>query len=178
MKYILISLLILFPITLSDTTSHACSSKKIINSDGHLSNSPNGDLTLAYNKVGSCISLQTDSDDEVCCYIKIRFKNELLDERFTHKGCQPVQTKYLLEDADPDIDDYIECNNLMEYTSYDLCRGHDVIGLLEFVYGSTCSKSEMEEKMKTDYDKADFYRTALFANINNYCATFSIDAHA
>ena len=108
MKYILISLLILFPITLSDTTSHACSWKKIINSDGHLSNSPNGDLTLAYNKVGSCISLQTDNDDEVCCYIKIRFKNELLDERFTHKGCQPVQTKYLLEDADPDIDDYID----------------------------------------------------------------------
>ena len=108
MKYILISLLILFPITLSDTTSHACSSKKIINSDGHLSNSPNGDLTLAYNKVGSCISLQTDNDDEVCCYIKIRFKNELLDERFTHKGCHPVPTSYLLEDATTDIDDYIE----------------------------------------------------------------------
>ena len=108
MKYILISLLILFPITLSDTTSHACSWKKIINSDGKLSNSPNGDLTLAYNKVGSCISLQTDNDDEVCCYIKIRFKNELLDERFTHKGCHPVPTSYLLEDATTDIDDYIE----------------------------------------------------------------------
>ena len=104
----LIGLLILFPITLSDTSLHTCSSKQIIGSDGKLSNSANGDLTLAYNEVGSCISLKTDSDDKVCCYIKIKFKNELLDERFTHKGCQAVETKYLLEDADPDIDDYID----------------------------------------------------------------------
>lgn len=76
------------------------------------------------------------------------------------------------------IDAFVASANLSAFSQYDICRGHDVIGLLEFVYGNTYSKSEMEEKMKAYYDKADFYRTTLFAGINNYCATFNIDAHA
>ncbi len=74
------------------------------------------------------------------------------------------------------IDAFVASKNLTAFSQYDICRGHDVIGLLEFVYGNTCSRFEMEEKMKAYYDKADFYNTTLFANINNYCATFGIDA--
>lgn len=61
---------------------------------------------------------------------------------------------------------------------YNICRGHDVIGLLEFVYGNAYSKSEMEKKMNDYYDNEDFYKTILFTGINNYCGTFNIDAHA
>lgn len=78
--------------------------------------------------------------------------------------------------CDKDIDDYIECNNLMEYTSYDLCRGHDVIGLLEFVYGNNYSKVAVEKRMEENYDKADFYKTSLFAAIQQYCKKFGIEA--
>ena len=109
MKYILISLLILFPITLSDTTSHKCIDKAILDSNYHLVNSVQTDLTIAYNGVGSCISLDPDdTENQICCYIKIKFENELLDEKFTHKGCHSVPTSYLLEDAEYDIEDYID----------------------------------------------------------------------
>lgn len=76
------------------------------------------------------------------------------------------------------IDAFVASANLSTLSQYDICRGHDVIGLLEFVYGNFYSKSEMEKKMSAYYDKTDFYKTTLFANINNYCAVFNIDAHA
>ena len=107
MKYILISLLILFPVALSDL-SHKCSDKELL-SDGKLTQSLSSDVTLAFNEVASCISLEPDDrNTEICCYMKIKFENELLDEKFTHKGCHSVDTKYLFEDANPDIDDYID----------------------------------------------------------------------
>ena len=108
MKYILISLLILFPVTLSDL-SHKCSDKELLDSDGQLKYSLSSDVTKAFNEVASCISLEpNDRNTEICCYMKIKFENELLDEKFTHKGCHSVPTSYLLEDADPDIEDYID----------------------------------------------------------------------
>ncbi len=76
------------------------------------------------------------------------------------------------------IDAFVASENLLNYTPYDICRGHDVIGLLEFVYGNAYSKSAMEENMKTYYAAEDFYATKLFAEIYNYCQTFGIDAHA
>lgn len=79
--------------------------------------------------------------------------------------------------CDEDIDDYINCNNLLQYTPYDLCRGHDVIGLLEFVYGNSYSKDVIEKRMEINYDKTDFYRTSLFADIQQYCQTFDIIAN-
>ncbi len=82
------------------------------------------------------------------------------------------------DSCDKDIDDYIESNNLTDYTPYDLCRGHDVIGLLEFVYGNSYSKEAMEKRMETDYEKADFYKTSLFAAIQLYCQAFGIEAES
>ena len=112
MKYILISLLILFPVTLSDL-SHKCSDKELLDSDGQLKYSLSSDVTKAFNEVASCISLEPDHrNTEICCYMKIKFENELLDEKFTHKGCHSVPTSYLLEDAEYDIEDYID--TLME----------------------------------------------------------------
>ena len=76
------------------------------------------------------------------------------------------------------IDTFVASENLQSYSAYDICRGHDVIGLLEFVYGNTYSKAEMEKKMESFYDNADFYNTALFSKNDQYCMTFGIDAHA
>ncbi|MBQ9722831.1 MAG: hypothetical protein IJV84_04845 [Bacteroidales bacterium] len=78
--------------------------------------------------------------------------------------------------CDKDIDDYVNGNHLIQYSPYDLCRGHDVVGLLEFVYGNRYSKVEMEKRMEANYDKGDFYRTSLFAVIQEYCQGFGISA--
>ena len=78
--------------------------------------------------------------------------------------------------CDKDIDDYVNGNHLMQYSPYDLCRGHDVVGLLEFAYGNRYSKVEMEKRMEANYDKGDFYRTSLFAVIQEYCQGFGISA--
>lgn len=75
-----------------------------------------------------------------------------------------------------DIDTFVASKNLVNYSPYDICRGHDVIGLMEFVYGNAYSKAAMEQNMKTHYSKADFYSTSLFASIQQYCQTFDIDA--
>lgn len=77
-----------------------------------------------------------------------------------------------------DIDTFVTVENLANHSPYDICRGHDIIGLLEFVYGNVYSKSAMEQNMKKYYAKEDFYKTKLFAAIHQYCQTFGIDAHA
>ena len=112
MKYLLISLLILFPIALSDLT-HKCSDKDILDDSGHLNHQEYADVTLAYNGIGSCSSLIADNDDEVCCYIKLKFKNELYDEKFTHKGCTSIPVSALIADEGADIDDYIDAAKLL-----------------------------------------------------------------
>ena len=63
-----------------------CSGKAIINSDGSLINDPTNDVTLAFNGPASCATLDPE-DDGFCCYIKIKFENDNLEEKFTHKGC-------------------------------------------------------------------------------------------
>ncbi len=75
-----------------------------------------------------------------------------------------------------DIDTFVATEGLADLSPYDICRGHDVIGLLEFVYGNFYSKSAMERNMKINYSKTDFYMTSLFAEIQQYCQTFGIDA--
>ena len=76
-----------------------------------------------------------------------------------------------------DIDTFVVAKQLHKQSPYDICRGHDVIGLMEFVHGVNYSKSAMEDKMKRYYDKADFYKTQLFAAVHQYCQPFGINAH-
>ena len=57
------------------------------------------DKNIAFNDVASCASLKPKAgDDYVCCYLKIKFKNELLDEKFTHKGCCAISTDTFLDE--------------------------------------------------------------------------------
>lgn len=75
-----------------------------------------------------------------------------------------------------DIDNYIYTQNLDSLDYRDICRGHDIISLLGYVYGQHYHKGQMEDKMKANYSRDDFYASALFANIQSYCDKFRIDA--
>ena len=88
-----------------------CEDKAIIRENSfELIHSLYADKTEAYNEVASCISLKPRKHDtHVCCYLKIKFENELADERFTHKGCYPVSVETLLsEDGIEDLIDALE----------------------------------------------------------------------
>jgi len=103
---ILLVALLTIPFCVSEI--YSCSDKAIIDKNFALTKSLDADYTGAYNKVSSCATLSTTNTDTACCYIKLKFKNELYDEKFTHKGCIEVSLEnYLLEDADFDklIDD-------------------------------------------------------------------------
>ena len=64
-----------------------CSTKALLNENAlSLSYSTYANIKLAYNGVASCESLNTDYNHE-CCYMKIKFKNTVADEKFTHRGC-------------------------------------------------------------------------------------------
>ncbi len=62
------------------------------------------DRTYAYNDVASCQSLIAEGDDafgSICCYIKLKFKNPILDEKFTQKGCFEFNlTRFATESSD------------------------------------------------------------------------------
>ena len=71
------------------------------------------DRTYAYNDVASCQSLYAEGDEafgSMCCYIKLKFKNPILDEKFTQKGCFEFNlTRYATESNDKfDFGDYKE----------------------------------------------------------------------
>ena len=103
-----------------------CSEKEILTKIGKnytiANNDITGDKTLAFNGVASCASLETE-ENEVCCYIKVKFENEVLDEKFTHKGCIRLDQSILYEDPLTDIDDFIE--ELEENQDYYLDKDSD-----------------------------------------------------
>ena len=102
---ILLVALLTIPFCVSEI--YSCNDKAILDNFA-LTKSLDADYTGAYNKVSSCATLSTTNTGTACCYIKLKFKNEIYDEKFTHKGCIEVSlADYLLEDADFDklIDD-------------------------------------------------------------------------
>ncbi len=75
-----------------------------------------------------------------------------------------------------DLNKFIADNQLTGYSYYDLCRGHDVVGLMGWVHGNQYHQSEMEKKMELHYSSEDFYATNLFASIQKYCNKYGVDA--
>lgn len=70
------------------TYGSQCKSKSIL--DGRtLIYSPYEDYTFAYNDYSSCTSLKSE-DNHACCYLYVKFKNEVNDNKYTHKGCVEV----------------------------------------------------------------------------------------
>ena len=104
---------------------YKCQSKSLFKASNSLVlEATDGDVIKAYNEVASCASLDTDEDPDedlddlyTCCYIKLKIKNEQLDEKFDQKGCiQKSANDYIIEDFDfkdyvDDVKEYIESNN-------------------------------------------------------------------
>ena len=98
-----------------------CQSKSLFKASNSLVlEATDGDVIKAYNEVASCASLDTDEDNKdlyTCCYIKLKIKNEQLDEKFDQKGCiQMSANDYIMEDFDfkdyvDDVKLFIELNN-------------------------------------------------------------------
>ena len=66
--------------------AYVCDDKQVIYNYGIFNKSTYGDYKFAYHGVSSCAALTSD-DDKGCCYIKVKFKNEVADEKYTHRGC-------------------------------------------------------------------------------------------
>ena len=87
-------------------TSMSCYDKSPFLADSTKLKINNADHDYAYNKVASCATLTTEKNSEVCCYIKLKFKNTQYDETYTQRGCEIID----MEDAlyGVDFDDIID----------------------------------------------------------------------
>ena len=96
----LLFVLLCLPLCLTDDITQQCSQKSLLNGNKLINSTTDWDR--AYNDVASCATLTTESSDYFCCYMKIKFENEIFDEKFTQRGCIPVSYAYLIND-DKDI---------------------------------------------------------------------------
>ena len=82
----------------------SCSDKFILDSNRVITGNTYSDVTKAYNGPASCATLKLDNGGYLCCYLKIKFKNEIYDEKFTHRGCYEItdadSAKYVMGDYD------------------------------------------------------------------------------
>ena len=92
------------------TALGSCSEKTLFSSSYKLSDKTT-DKTLAYNEAASCATLKPDSTTSgmMCCYIKVKFKNKDLDEKFTQKGCMEFDvTDAIINDKFDEFKDNVE----------------------------------------------------------------------
>ena len=87
-------------------TSMKCTDKSLFD-DAYNLEVRDSDRTKAYNDVASCATLETTDNAEICCYLKVKFKNLQYDETFTQRGCYGVNMKDSIFEA-KDIDDIID----------------------------------------------------------------------
>ena len=102
------------------TALGSCSEKTLFSSSYKLADITT-DRTLAYNEAASCATLKPDSTTSgiMCCYIKVKFKNKDMDEKFTQKGCMEFDvTDAIINDKFDDFKDsikqYIEDQSVVE----------------------------------------------------------------
>ena len=87
-------------------TSMSCYDKSLFEADSAVLKIKDADHDYAYNKVASCATLTTEKNSEVCCYIKLKFKNTQYDETYTQRGCEIIDMKDALYGID--FDDIID----------------------------------------------------------------------
>ena len=94
-------------ILVSFCLSASCSEKAILKDDYTLSNLATTDVKLAYNGPSSCATLTADANDAIiCCYIKLKFDNAEVDEKFTHEGCYEITRGNLPIDVIEQFDNF------------------------------------------------------------------------
>ena len=87
-------------------TSMSCYDKSLFEADSTRLKIKDADHDYAYNKVASCATLTTKENYEVCCYIKLKFKNTQYDETYTQRGCEIIDKETALYGVD--FDDIID----------------------------------------------------------------------
>ena len=97
-------------------TSMSCYDKSPFLADSTKLKINNADHDYAYNKVASCATLTTEKNSEVCCYIKLKFKNTQYDETYTQRGCEIIDMTDALYGVDFDdiidlYEGFIDLNN-------------------------------------------------------------------
>ena len=103
-KKIIFAIVAMILVSLS-VSQDSCSDKFIMDSNKVITGSTYSDVTKAYNGPASCATLKLDGG-YMCCYIKIKFKNENLDEKFTHKGCYEITDSTKAKNVIGDYDDF------------------------------------------------------------------------
>ena len=83
-------------------TSMSCYDKSLFEADSTVLKIKDADHDYAYNKVASCATLTTEKNSEVCCYIKLKFKNHQYDETYTQRGCEIIDMTDALYGVDFD----------------------------------------------------------------------------
>ena len=84
---------------------YTCTDKSLFGGDSKYSlKYDDADYDIAYNDVASCATLRTEKDDGICCYIKIKFENNLYDETYTQRGCHEITLSNVTELAEQDKD--------------------------------------------------------------------------
>ncbi len=63
-----------------------CKDKYILDEYSRLTHDVYEDHKEAFNGIASCVSLRS-TIDTACCYMKVKFKNEAADKKYTHRGC-------------------------------------------------------------------------------------------
>ena len=102
-KKIIFAIVAMTLVSLS-VSQDSCSDKFILDSNRVITGNTYSDVTKAYNGPASCATLKLDNGGYLCCYLKIKFKNEIYDEKFTHRGCYEItdadSAKYVMGDYD------------------------------------------------------------------------------
>ena len=62
-----------------------CSSKSILQNN-RIKYESHSDVKLAFSNSASCSSLKS-AHNFLCCFIKNKFKDDMVGEKFTHRGC-------------------------------------------------------------------------------------------
>ena len=87
-----------------------CNEKIILNDDNTLyaeeSQTLQGDYKRVFNKVSSCITLNPDKENDICCYIKIKYKLDAAKAHYTHMGCISLDNNYFQNSKN--LENYIE----------------------------------------------------------------------
>ena len=125
MKINLIVLLIALITTPFCSALNSCSDKAIL--DGYAIKNLHSDINYAYNEAASCASLKTDNDNALCCYIKLKFKNDTSDETFTQKGCYEVPMDTFQAIENDTLDDFKEFKDQVEDRIENYYGGEDYI---------------------------------------------------
>ena len=113
-----------------------CSTKTLFNDARQLYNSTYANTKRAYNGIASCDSLKT-AEFSACCYMKIKFKNTVADEKFTHRGCIEItydQYDQIKEYRNFLEDELIKNNNNITKVDIDIDCNSKIIKLTGLIF--------------------------------------------